>query len=72
MGRFLADLPPWTPKAGSYRTDELPHLTFSDGEFDPTLCSRFLYPDKRPPTFHEAGEARVFPLLGAYGSPPPT
>ncbi len=82
MDRFLADFPPGLAE-DRYRTDELPHLAFGDGEFDLALCSHFLflYSDHLTAGFHVAairemcrvaGEARVFPLLGAYGAPPPT
>ena len=81
MGRFLADFPSGLAE-GRYRTDELPHLAFGDGAFDLALCSHFLflYSDQLPADFHVAaieemcrvaGEARVFPLLGAYGAASP-
>ncbi len=81
MDRFLSDLPRGLAEA-RYRTDELPHLAFGDGEFDLALCSHFLflYSDQLPADFHVAairemcrvaGEARVFPLLGAYGAASP-
>ncbi len=81
MDRFLADFPPGLAE-DRYRTDELPHLAFGDGEFDLALCSHFLflYSDHLTAGFHVAairemcrvaGEARVFPLLGAYGAPSP-
>jgi hypothetical protein len=81
MDRFLANFP--SGLAGDrYRTDELPHLAFGDDEFDLALCSHFLflYSDQLSADFHVAaiqemcrvaGEARVFPLLGAYGAPSP-
>ena len=79
MDRFLADLPSGLAE-DRYRTDELPHLAFGDDAFDLALCSHFLflYSDHLSADFHVAaieemcrvaGEARVFPLLGAYGTP---
>ena len=81
MDRFLADFPSGLAE-GRYRTDELPHLAFEDDRFDLALCSHFLflYSDRLPADFHVAaieemcrvaGEARVFPLLGAYGAASP-
>ena len=81
MNRFLADFPSGLAQ-GRYRTDALPHLRFADGEFDLALCSHFLflYPDQLSADFHlrsirelcrVANEARIFPLLGAYGVPSP-
>ena len=81
MHRFLADFPSGLAQ-GRYRTDKLPHLAFEDGVFDLALCSHFLflYSDQLSEDFHVdaieemcrvAREARVFPLLGAYGEPSP-
>lgn len=81
MERFLADFSPGVAE-DRYRTDELPHLAFKAGEFDLALCSHFLflYSDTLSVAFHVAAiqemcrvatEARVFPLLGAYGAPSP-
>jgi SAM-dependent methyltransferase len=79
MDRFLQDLPAGLEE-GRYRDDALPRLHFGDGDFDLALCSHllFLYSDTLSLEFHVAsiremcrvaGEARVFPLLGAYGEP---
>lgn len=79
MDRFLQDLPAGLEE-GRYRDDALPRLRFGDGDFDLALCSHllFLYSDTLSLEFHVAsiretcrvaGEARVFPLLGAYGEP---
>jgi len=81
MDRFLADFPSGFAQ-GRYRTDGLPQLAFEDDAFDLALCSHFLflYSDQLSTNFHVAaieemcrvaGEARVFPLLGAYGVPSP-
>ncbi len=81
MDRFLDDFLRGLEQ-GRYREDALPHLGFADGEFDLALCSHllFLYSDTLSAAFHlaairemcrVAGEARVFPLLGAYGEPSP-
>lgn len=81
MERFLADFPSGLVD-GRYRTDGLPRLAFGDGDFDLALCSHFLflYSDQLSADFHVsaveemcrvAAEARVFPLLGAYGAPSP-
>ena len=81
MERFLRDFPRGL-EAGRYREDALPQLDFTDDEFDLALCSHllFLYSDAFSAAFHlaairemcrVAGEARVFPLLGAYGKPSP-
>ena len=81
MNRFLEDLPPGLEE-GRYRDEALPNLPFRDGAFDLALCSHllFLYSDALSLEFHlaaieemcrVAGEARVFPLLGAYGEPSP-
>ena len=81
MNRFAADFPSGIAE-GRYRTDELPHLAFEDRAFDLALCSHFLflYSDRLSAEFHVAavkemcrvaGEARVFPLLGAYGAASP-
>lgn len=81
MDRFLRDLPAGLEE-GRYRDDALPHLPFGDDDFDLALCSHllFLYSDALSLEFHlaaieemcrVAGEARIFPLLGAYGEPSP-
>ncbi len=81
MDRFLADFPSGFAQ-GRYRIDGLPQLDFEDGAFDLALCSHllFLYSDQLSADFHVsaieemcrvAGEARVFPLLGAYGASSP-
>lgn len=81
MRRFLEDFPQGVEE-GRYRTDELPALSFRAGEFDLALCSHllFVYSDHLTLDFHlsaieemcrVAGEARVFPLLKAYGGPSP-
>jgi len=81
MERFFADFPLGLTE-GRYRTDELPQLKFGDDKFDLALCSHFLflYSDQLSADFHVAaiqemcrvaGEARIFPLLGAYGAPSP-
>jgi hypothetical protein len=81
MNLFLADLPAGLTE-GRYRTDELPRLNLDDGSFDLDLCSHFLflYSDQFTADFHVAAiremcrfaaKTRVFPLLGAYGSPSP-
>ena len=81
MNRFLADFPSGLGQ-GRYRTDGLPRLSFEDGAFDLALCSHFLflYSDLLSANFHVAsieemcrvaGEARIFPLLAAYGEPSP-
>ncbi|HKH12275.1 MAG TPA: hypothetical protein VKA73_14130 [Rubrobacter sp.] len=75
MDRFLEDLPV-DLEEGRYVDDALPHLRFGDDDFDLALCSHllFLYSDALSLDFHVAavremcrvaGEARVFPLLGA-------
>jgi hypothetical protein len=79
MHRFLEDMPAGL-ESGRYRTDALPHLRFADSAFELVLCSHllFLYSDTFSLGFHlaavekvarVAGEVRVFPLLGAYGTP---
>ena len=81
MDRFLADFPAGFQEA-RYRTDGLPNLAFENRVFDLALCSHFLflYSDQLSADFHVravtemcrvAREARVFPLLGAYGAPSP-
>lgn len=81
MDRFLEDLPAGLEE-GRYTNDALPHLRFGGGDFDLALCSHllFLYSDTLSVEFHVAAiremcrvarEARVFPLLGAYGEPSP-
>jgi hypothetical protein len=81
MDRFVEDLPRGLEQ-GRYREDALPHLDFASREFDLALCSHllFLYSEAFSTGFHlaaikemcrVAGEARVFPLLGAYGKPSP-
>jgi hypothetical protein len=81
MDRFLKDFPAGLEE-GRYRNETLPHLRFGGGAFDLALCSHllFLYSDALSLEFHlaaieemcrVAGEARVFPLLGAYGEPSP-
>lgn len=83
MDRFLKALPAGL-REGRYRDDSLslPSLRFGDGDFDLALCSHLLFLYSGTPTlgFHlaairemcrVAGEARVFPLLGAYGEPSP-
>ena len=81
MDRFLEDFSPGLEE-GRYRDEALPNLSSGDGAFDLALCSHllFLYSDALSLEFHltaieemcrVAGEARVFPLLGAYGEPSP-
>jgi hypothetical protein len=81
MEHFLQDLPAGLGE-GRYREDALPRLRFGDVDFDLALCSHllFLYSDTLSLEFHVAsiremcrvaGEARIFPLLGAYGEPSP-
>ncbi|MGX2040640.1 SAM-dependent methyltransferase [Methylocaldum sp. MU1018] len=73
MRTFLADYPEGK-RERRYLDAELPKLPFSDGAFDLTLCSHFLflYSAQLGLDFHlrslrelcrVAGEARVFPLL---------
>ena len=81
MNRFLADFPAGLAQ-GRYLADSLPRLSFGDDAFDLALCSHFLflYPDHLSESLHVAAvremcrvarEARIFPLLGAYGTPSP-
>ena len=81
MQRSLADFPKGTAE-GRYIDRSLPHLGFSDDEFDLALCSHFLFThsDQLSVEFHVAAieemcrvaaEARVFPLLKDYGGPSP-
>ena len=67
---------------GRYRPDESPQFAFEGGAFDLALCSHFLflYSDQLSTALHLAAieemcrvveEARVFPLLVAYGAPSP-
>ncbi|MGA1845020.1 MAG: SAM-dependent methyltransferase [bacterium] len=73
MEEFLSDYPQGVDQ-GRYVDGELPHVPFSDGEFDLALCSHllFLYSEQLSETFHlesirelcrVAAEVRVFPLL---------
>ncbi len=81
MQRFLEDFPQGLEER-RYRTGELPRLPFEDGAVDLALCSHFLftYSEQFTADFHVAAiqdmcrvadEARVFPLLKAYGGPSP-
>ncbi len=73
MEEFLSDYPQGLNQ-GRYVDGELPHMPFSDGEFDLAVCSHllFLYSEKLSEAFHVesirelcrvAAEVRVFPLL---------
>ena len=73
MEEFLSDYPRGMGQ-GRYVEGELPHLPFSDHEFDIAVCSHllFLYSEQLSEQFHlssirelcrVAGEARIFPLL---------
>jgi hypothetical protein len=77
MRRFLADFPAGLEE-GRYLAQTLPHLDFRDDAFGLALCSAFLftYTEKFSLDFHVAAieemcrvasEARIFPLLKAYG-----
>lgn len=81
MDRFLEDLSAGLEE-GRYTDDALTQLHFGDGDFDLAFCSHllFLYSGTLSLEFHVAAiremcrvarEARVFPLLGAQGKPPP-
>lgn len=81
MRRFFEDFPTGL-KERRYRACGLPSLPFEDGEFDLALCSHllFTYSDRLSVDFHVsaieemcrvAGEARIFPLLKAYGGSSP-
>lgn len=78
MKLFLEDFPMGVSQ-GRYRVGELPTTPFEDGEFGLALCSHFLFTYSGLSTleFHldsirelcrVADEARVFPLLGQFGS----
>ncbi|MEZ4865458.1 MAG: hypothetical protein R3C14_29380 [Caldilineaceae bacterium] len=73
MQRFLADYAAGH-RAGRYRVEALPALSFADDTFDLALCSHFLflYSEQLDYAFHRAGilelcrvarEVRIFPLL---------
>lgn len=73
MNDFLNDYPAGLA-AGRYVDASLPHLPFTDGQFDIALCSHllFLYSEHLSADFHVqsikelariAGEVRIFPLL---------
>ena len=75
---FLADYEAGQ-NAGRYRIDELPTLSFADGEFNLAVCSHllFLYSNLLSFDFHlsallelcrVADEVRVFPLLDLVGN----
>lgn len=81
MQRFLEDFPRGLAE-GRYVADGLPDLGFGDGRFDLALCSHFLFTYTRQLSldFHVAcieemcrvaREARIFPLLEAYGGKSP-
>ena len=76
---FLADYEAGK-NVGRYRIDELPALSFADGEFNLAVCSHllFLYSNLLSFDFHlsallelcrVADEVRVFPLLNLVGNP---
>ncbi len=73
MDEFIMDFPPGL-RDGRYIPGSLPHLPFTEGEFDLAVCSHFLflYSEKLSEDFHMqsirelcrvAREARIFPLL---------
>ncbi len=73
MEEFLADFPQGVEQ-GRYVVGELPHLPFSDRQFDLAVCSHllFLYSKQLSAEFHLAAirelcrvaeEVRIFPLL---------
>ena len=81
MGKFLVDYDRGKEE-GRYRSESLPSLSFSDGQFHFALCSHFLflYSDQLDLEFHiesiremcrVSKEARIFPLLQLGASPSP-
>ena len=73
MEEFLSDFPQGRAQ-GRYVDSQLPHLPFTDREFDLAVCSHllFLYSEQLTEDFHVAAilelcrvaeEARIFPLL---------
>lgn len=73
MEDFLSDYPSGVVQ-GRYIDGELPHMPFSDRDFDLAVCSHllFLYSEHLSEDFHVdavkemcrvAGEARIFPIL---------
>jgi glutathione S-transferase len=78
MDRFLADFPTGLLEM-RYLDRKLPHLTFTDGQFDLALCSHFLfsYTEQLGEEFHHqaiaemcrvAKEVRIFPLMMVMSS----
>ena len=78
MNQFLADFEAGVQQE-RYRVSELPHLPFSEGQFDLALCSHFLftYSNMLSLEFHldavrelcrVAAEVRIFPLIGQFGT----
>ncbi|MBD1863868.1 SAM-dependent methyltransferase [Trichocoleus desertorum] len=81
MNQFLQDFPMGFA-AGRYLTAELPHLLFSNQQFDLALCSHllFTYSDQLSTEFHiqaiaelcrVATEVRIFPILDISGATSP-
>lgn len=81
LTRFVADYEAGK-KAGRYLIGELPHLDFSNDQFDLALCSHFLflYSDHFSYEFHRAAilemlrvarEVRMFPLMTLMLHPSP-
>jgi hypothetical protein len=81
METFLADYTAGRAE-GRYIEGSLPHLDFTDCQFDLALCSHllFLYSEQLGRDFHLAAvqellrvahEVRIFPLLALGGAPSP-